>query len=91
MLKGVRIRSCVATAGGSTWCLPRFQMHGALILLHPSWTCRAPLRRLMGKFVAGELLSLSQPEYSYLPFFYSREFSLSWQVRWVATSHVNID
>lgn len=37
--------------------------------------------RLMGQFAAAQLLGKARDEaYSYLPFFYSREFTLSWQV-----------
>uniref|UniRef100_A0A1D1ZS99 monodehydroascorbate reductase (NADH) n=1 Tax=Auxenochlorella protothecoides TaxID=3075 RepID=A0A1D1ZS99_AUXPR len=36
--------------------------------------------RLTGAYVAREILTPgTQPEYDYLPFFYSREFDLSWQ------------
>lgn len=40
----------------------------------------SPACRQTAAHVVGELLSPGGPAFDYLPFFYSRVFSLSWQV-----------
>ena len=42
---------------------------------------RRPPRRQTAAYVVGQLLSPGGPAFDYLPFFYSRVFNLSWQVR----------
>lgn len=61
------------------------QTHG---LSDDTSICSAPQHaRESGAYVARELLGKQQPDYDYMPYFYSRIYDLGWVVRPPTRSH----
>jgi hypothetical protein len=80
---GVAAMTLGSMWGSNTWC---GGLHtDAADLMPPSVQIACCMRlqhaRESGAYVARELLGKQQPEYDYLPYFYSRIYDLGWEVR----------